>query len=386
MSAPSTPASREPRSWRPRAPRRVAAVAAAGVAALLLAACGSSSGSSGSAGGSSGSTGSSGAGSSGASSSAATVSFPLTVTDAAGQKLTFDKPVTNIGCYWAGCDEILADLGVVPAASSNIQNDGGKLVYPNGTPKADITKLGGEDNPESWAAAGVDLIVVRGPASASVNAFKSAAKVLYLYAPGFDDATPYKGLDAYRQNLRLLGQVTGHPDAATAAIKRFDSFMAALKSKAPAGAAKTSVALIFQSNDGTYTLVGPTSPFCVGLVDYGLGTCVSSPSRNATSWQINAEAFLALNPDWVVYMGGESGKSTSWVKRNDPTWGKLSAVLAKHVYDSPDAREYCCSLRVLAPSYQLYAFHLWGAASGIADPGPVLQYDYTDQSTPLASH
>ena len=380
MSAPSIPASRPRRTWR------AVAVAAASVATLLLAACGSTGGSSGGSSGSSGSAGSNSSGAAASGSTSAKETFPLTVKDAAGQTLTFDKPVTDIGCYWAGCDEILADLGLVPAASSNIENENGKLVYPDGTPKQDITKLGGEDNPESWAAAGVDLIVVRGPASASVDAFKTAAKVLYLYAPGFDDATPYKGLDAYKQNLRLLGQVTDHVAAATAAINRFDTFMTALKSKAPADAASTTVALIFQSNDGTYTLVGPTSPFCAGLVQYGLGKCVSSPSRNATSWQINAEAFLALNPDWIVYMGGQSGTSTSWVKRNDPTWGKLSAVLAKHVYDDPAAREYCCSLRVLAPSYQLYGYEVWGASSGIANPGAILNYDYDDQSSPLASH
>jgi ABC-type Fe3+-hydroxamate transport system substrate-binding protein len=350
------------------------AVATAAVAMLTLASCSSS--------GQSGGTNASSA--SGSTAPGQSAKFPVTITDAVGHKHTFDKPVTKIGCYWAGCDEDLADLGLVPAASSNIQNENGKLVYPLGQPSADITKMGGEDNPESWAAAGVDLIVVRGPANADIKAFESVAPVLYLYAPGFDDSTPYKGLKGYEQNLRLLAEVTGRPDAADKAIKRFDTFMSALKAKAPANAAKATVAAIFQSNDGTYTLVGPTSPFCVGLVQYGMGRCVESASRNATSWQINSEAFLALNPDWIVYMGGESGKSTSWVKRSDATWKKLSAVLARHVYDDPAAREYCCSMRVLAPTYQLYGYQVWGSGSGVADPGAILDYNYTDKSSPVA--
>ena len=37
--------------------------------------------------------------------------FPLTITDATGQEFTFDAP-PKIGCYWYGCFEALADLGV----------------------------------------------------------------------------------------------------------------------------------------------------------------------------------------------------------------------------------------------------------------------------------
>ncbi|MEM8709091.1 MAG: hypothetical protein AAGE98_21700, partial [Actinomycetota bacterium] len=44
------------------------------------------------------------------------VTFPLTITDAAGRELTLDGPA-NIGCIWRGCIEILASLGVAPGAS-----------------------------------------------------------------------------------------------------------------------------------------------------------------------------------------------------------------------------------------------------------------------------
>ncbi len=329
-------------------------------------------------------------------SGASAAPFPVTITDAAGQKLTFDKPVRKIGCYWSGCDEGLADLGVTPWASSNIQgeadsnNKPSTLVYSGGLPKMDTTKLGGEDNPESWAAAGVDLIVTRRPASATMNAFKKVAPVLYLYAPGSapgtDDTSQYHGVAAYEQNLRLLGAITGQTEAASQAIKRFDTFVTKLATKAPTSAATTTVALIFQSNDGTYTLYGgPTLPFCAVLTQYRLGSCADPGGRNAASWQINAEAFLALNPDWIIYMGGQDGASTDWRKRSDPTWTKLSAVTNKQVLNDFDAREYCCSLRALAPTLQLYAYTVWGgASSGVANPGPVADYRYDDKSSPIA--
>ena len=78
--------------------RRMAAVAATLLAGTMMAACSSSDDSS----------------KSGGSTGSGTVSYPLTLTDASGQKLTLDKKPTKIGCYWTGCDEVLASLGVVP--------------------------------------------------------------------------------------------------------------------------------------------------------------------------------------------------------------------------------------------------------------------------------
>ncbi|WP_427889143.1 ABC transporter substrate-binding protein [Kribbella sp. GL6] len=316
---------------------------------------------------------------------AAGSSFPLTITDASGQKLTLQKKPEAIGCYWTGCDEILAALGVVPHASPNaVDTTKGKLIYPNGLPEQDVNKLGGEDNAESWAKAGVDLIVTRGPASPEVKAFEAVAPVLYLYAPGLDDSGKLTGLEAYKKNVELMGQVTGKVAEAKAANDGFDTFMTKLASKAPAGAADTTVAPIFQTDDGTYQLIAPTSAFCVALNQYKLGKCAESSARNATSWVVNSEAFLALNPGWIPYMGGANGTALDWKRRGDAVWKQLTAVKDQHVYNAT-SRIFCCSLRTLAPSLQEYAYNAWGANSGIADPGKVTDYVYADDYSPLSA-
>jgi len=349
----------------------MATVAVVILAGTMLAACSSSDDSSGKSGGSD---------------TSGSVSFPLTITDASGQKLTLDKKPTKIGCYWTGCDEILASLGVVPYASPNVADTTrGSLVYPDGEPTKDISKLGGEDNAESWAKAGVDLIVTRGPASPEVKAFEQVAPVLYLYAPGLDDSANLSGLDAYKKNVEIMGQVTGKVSEATAAVKGFDTFMTKLASAAPADAATTTVAPIFQTDDGSYQLIAPTSPFCVALEEYKIGKCVQSSARNASTWVINGEAFLALDPNWIPYMGGEDNSQLDWKRRSDAIWNKLTAVKEKHVYNST-SRIFCCSLRTLAPAIQEYAYHVWGPTSGVADPGKINDYAYTDDYSPLASN
>jgi iron complex transport system substrate-binding protein len=334
----------------------------------MMAACSSSNDSSGSRGGD-------GSGS---------VSFPLTLTDASGQKVTLREKPKAIGCYWTGCDEILASLGVVPTASPNVADTTrGRLVYPDGLPPEDINKLGGEDNAESWARAGVDLIVTRGPASPEMKALEAVAPVLYLYAPGLDDSGKLSGLEAYKKNVEIMGEVTGKTAEAAAAVKGFDTFMTKLASKAPANAADTTVAPIFQTDDGSYQLIAPTSAFCVALTDYKLGKCASSSARDATTWVINGEAFLALNQTWIAYMGGEDGTALDWRRRDDAVWKQLTAVKEQHVYNAT-SRIFCCSLRTLAPSLQEYAYHVWGPSSGIADPGKITDYAYTDDYSPLA--
>jgi len=350
--------------------RRMAAVAATLLAGTMMAACSSSDDSS----------------KSGGSTGSGTVSFPLTVTDASGQKLTLDKKPTKIGCYWTGCDEVLASLGVVPYASPNVADTTrGSLIYPNGEPTQDISKLGGEDNAESWAKAGVDLIVTRGPASPEMKAFEQVAPVLYLYAPGLDDSAKLSGLDAYKKDVEIMGQVTGKVSEATAAVKGFDTFMTKLASKAPATAANTTVAPIFQTDDGSYQLLAPTAPFCVALSEYKLGKCAESSARNASTWVINGEAFLALNPDWIPYMGGQDNSPLDWKRRNDAIWNKLTAVKDKHVYNAT-SRIFCCSLRTLAPTLQEYAYNVWGPNAGIANPGKINDYAYTDDYSPLSSN
>ncbi|MGN6721201.1 MAG: ABC transporter substrate-binding protein [Marmoricola sp.] len=312
-------------------------------------------------------------------------SFPMTLVDAAGQSIKLAKQPKAIGCYWAGCDEILASLGLVAHASSNdVSGMSGKLIYPIGPPAVDINKVGGEDNAESWAVAGVDLIVTRGPASPQMKAFQQVAPVLYLYAPGLDDSGKLTGLDAYKKDVLIMGQVTGHEKQAEAVVAHFDSFMQKLASAAPPGAANKTVAPIFQTDDGSYQLIAPTSAFCVALKQYKLGKCTQSSARNATSWVINGEAFLATNPDWIAYMGGVDNSNLDWRRRNDAVWKQLGAVKSQHVYNAT-SRIFCCSLQTLAPALQEYAFHVWGPSSGVADPGKVADYVYNGSYSPLAS-
>src|SRR5436190_24177762 len=80
---------------------------------------------------------------------ASAAGFPLTIADATGKEFTFGAP-PKIGCWWAGCTEMLADLGLAAHAGSYTEEQSKSVfLYPAGVPQQHIADT---QNPEHWAA------------------------------------------------------------------------------------------------------------------------------------------------------------------------------------------------------------------------------------------
>lgn len=305
------------------------------------------------------------------------VVFPLTFTDGGGRERTIDAPYTKVGCLYAGCDEALADLGLVPNATLAGGEDG-PFMRPVGQPAYEIED---EVSPEAWAMTGSDVIIdLAGPiGDDDERALASVAPVIFLNSPyevwNPDRVTP--GIRAWKEDLWLIGQITDHADLAKAAIERFDDFMSGLKALAPADAASTQVANLTADDPGVYSLLDPNSPFCDALSTYELGGCVSIAGWNPSSWVVNSEAFLEADPEWIAYT--VYSPDQSYADRDDPVWGRLSAVRSGQVFDF--TRSNCCSLRVLEHALQDYAYNVWGTESGVPDPGP--ENDYVPADSPV---
>lgn len=293
--------------------------------------------------------------------------FPLEIADSTGKVFKFDR-APKIGCWWAGCTEIMADLGVSPQATSLTPDLFTKpFWFPAGPPAQRVADL---NNPEQWAAAGVDLIITRGPASPNTEALKTAAPVFYLH--GWSTSN-LRGVAEFVENTRIMGKLTGQPERAEAAIQRFDQVVAALKKVAPATMASSTIGVIFTGD--TYVAVTPDQPFCDVIAKNGFGKCLAIATPGGTSsLEINAEEFLKLNPTWIAVQGltGTAGPDS----RPDPIWKQLGAVKDGHVYAAGN-RYYCCSLRALAHALQEYAAYTFGPQANIPKPGPVADFDPT---------
>lgn len=294
-------------------------------------------------------------------------SFPLTITDAAGQKFTFDKP-PKIGCWWTGCTEVLADLGVAPQAAGTWLPEGfdSKLFFPAGPPPHEIKDY---ENPEPWAAAEVDLLIMRLPVSPAQDALKTAAPIFYLHAPSYGKSSQ-TGYQAYLENLHLGGQLTGKPAAANAAIARFETMLTNLKKLATPETRAQKVALLWE--DDAYRAIDNTNPFCTIIAEAGLGACIEAPL-----WEeISPETFLAEDPDLILYMSG----TNSYKARTDPVWSQLSAVKAGKVY-GVTGLYYCCGARTMYHDLHEYVHLILPDA--LPDPGPFAAYD--PEQSPLVT-
>lgn len=285
--------------------------------------------------------------------------FPLTITDAAGQEFTFDAP-PKIGCWWTGCTEVFADLGIRPQAAATWLPEGydSQLFFPAGPP---VHTIADSSNPEEWAAAAVDLLVMRLPVSPNQDALKVAAPIFYLHAPSYGESDQ-TGYQAYLENLRIGGQLTGQPEAADAAIARFETMMANLQTLATPETQALQIAILWE--DEAYRALDNANPFCAIIAEVGLGNCIEAPLWD----EINPESFLALDPDRIFV----KSDSDAIPERTNPVWPQLSAVKNGHVH-AVAGLYYCCGARTMYHDVHEY-LHLI-LPDALPDPGPFAAYD-----------
>lgn len=291
------------------------------------------------------------------------VEFPLTITDALGTEFTFDGPV-SFGCVWTGCSEVHADLGIREgAASVSFAADGdtsSPFLYPVGPPEYIVADY---LNVEDWAGADIDAVVSRVPQNPGIEAAAGGLlPTFYLHAPSYAESS-VAGFDAYRENIWLFGQLLGEPQAAADTLANYDAMMVNLSAMSTPELASRTVSVI--RNGEEYQPYTEDTPFCDVIQATGLGTCVIV----GETAEMNAEAYLAIDPDWIVYYSGAVAASD----RSDPVWPELSAVQNNQVVESVDASYHCCGARSLLLALQEFV-HATVPDSGIEAPGPGLEF------------
>ncbi|MEM7287688.1 MAG: hypothetical protein AAF480_15155, partial [Actinomycetota bacterium] len=197
--------------------------------------------------------------------------FPLTIVDAAGTEFTFEEP-PRLGCAWYGCVETAAAVGVDLYASIVTPDENAQPFYGSGNTEVFITDF---QNPEEWAAAGVDLILtsVNAAGSPGIEAMEQAAPVFYLYYDNFiGPPAEIGGQTSYLLNLEFLAQLGDNVDAAARATAEYQAMLTTMSSLATDATAAQTISVLF-ALDG-YATLGPVSAFCSLLQETGHGTCV----------------------------------------------------------------------------------------------------------------
>ncbi|MEU6644653.1 ABC transporter substrate-binding protein [Saccharomonospora sp. NPDC046836] len=251
----------------------------------------------------------------------------LRITDPHGQELTVDAPPQRIVCLSGLCDDIVVELGLVPAGTSNP----GLLTHPallgdEGSTVPVVQGGFGSEDVESIARLEPDLVIgLSGVHDGLADAVEKFAP-LWLTEP----ATWQESL-AY---LRNLGSLTGRVSEATQAEERFRTVLADAVERKAGQEPKTAVLMYGSLDsigvDNTESLKGD---LLANLFHYPF------PARSSnvdTASNYSIEELLAQQPDVVfVYslLFSDDATPLSQQLADNPVWREIPAVQAGAVHE-----------------------------------------------------
>lgn len=263
------------------------------------------------------------------SSSTSESSAKVTVTGAFGDTTVDSTPERVVALSTTDADFLLS-VGVTPVAVPILtQSDpatGGTGIYPweEGKYPADTPKINAPSTDisvEAVAALNPDLIVATGfwgLDEKTYAALNEIAPVLH-----FDTEA---NADPWQDNVRKVGEVTGHEAEAEEAIKAAEASVTSAKTENPDLAGKTYNAIISPSADGVYVLCSAEDNMARVMKDLGLElseyaqTVECDGGKGEVAW----ENLPQLDADllWVIPDTADQVQ----VLESQPLWPQLPAV------------------------------------------------------------
>lgn len=257
---------------------------------------------------------------------------PVTVTDDSGETLTFDKPVETVACVVSLCVDVLAELGMEPAA---IGESGVRVIATApefyGSKGESFPSIGGsffEPGIEDLVTVAPDLVIgLKGAHEALREGLKGVTQLFLSSPQHYNDSIAF---------LETMGRLTGRTEEAAASRQRFLDKLATAKEKAPLDKKP----LILFGSDVNFSIV----------TDIGLGGTVMKEISNYP-WKIenpeddpygegsvpySLEKLLTENPDVLFIESYSYSPGTLPVSEQlaaSPIWSELKAVQNKQVYE-----------------------------------------------------
>lgn len=292
---------------------RAGAAATAAVVALTLAACGDSDSES---------------SSDSASKPAAEATFPASVTDKSGTKVTVPKAATKVACMSVTCVDIVAELGLTPTGVTDSgRNIASEPEYFGPTEAKTFGRIRGglfDPNVEDVISEQPDLVI---GASGRQDKFRSAIEAqapLYLVGPG-----PYT--DTIKQ-LRDIATLTGRQAQAKTAIDKLDAKIAAYKEKSP-GDVTPLIVYGTPKELGISTNTSVAGSTLAAVNPYPWKVPPGVEEDGAGDVQYSLERVLKDDPDAILAVTFPGDPVLSKGLESNPLWSKLKAVKDKRVYE-----------------------------------------------------
>ncbi|MBY8911352.1 ABC transporter substrate-binding protein [Bacillus sp. YC2] len=250
-----------------------------------------------------------------------TEAFPVTIKDAANEKVTIQKEPKKIVSLMPSNTEITYALGLGDKVVGVTTND----TYPKETKK--IAKVGDMNiNVEKVVALKPDLVLAHASSmSASADAMKQL-KDAGITVLTVNDAQSFQ--EVYK-SINMIGKAAGKEKQADRLVGKMKSDLSAIEKKADSISEKDEKKVFVEVSPDGYT-TGKGTFMNEMLEDIHAKNAAGGQS----GWvQLTDEAIVKLNPDVIITTDGV--KAAEVEKRAG--WGAVNAVKDHHVYSvDPD--------------------------------------------------
>lgn len=256
----------------------------------------------------------------------------VTVTDVTGASIIVDKPVEKVACIVSLCVDVLAELGMKPAA---IAESGVRVIASSpefyGSEGETFPSIGGsffEPSLENIVTAEPDLVIGLSGVHDTLREGLNGVAPLFLANPKhYDDSIAF---------LETIGELTGRTAEAAAAKQAFLDKLKEAGQQAP----KDNKALIIYGSDVNFSVI----------TDSGLGGTIMKEIASYP-WKVekpeddpygegsvpySLEKLLIENPDVIFvesYSYSPGTKPVSEQLAESPLWSKLKAVQNDQVHE-----------------------------------------------------
>lgn len=257
------------------------------------------------------------------------LSASTTITDPHGQQVRLPKPPERIVCLSGLCDDVLVELGMTPAGTSNPD----LLAHPalmgeRGKSVPVVRGSFGSEDVESIAALRPDLVIgLSGVHDALRPAIEGFAPLWLTEPANWQESVGY---------LRNLGSLTGRTERAVAAETAFRGKLAdAAQATRASGQASRKVVLMYGSAEsiGVDTSDSLKGDLLAQLVNYPF------PAQGAdveTAANYSVEELLAKQPDVVLVYSllfSPEDRTLSAQLADNPVWQQIPAVREQQVHE-----------------------------------------------------
>lgn len=251
---------------------------------------------------------------------ATAVTFPLTVTDQAGHKVTIAKKPERIASGTLGTDEILS--GLVP------KNDI-VLVTQYATDPTQSNIVSFAQGIPAMKDANAEAIIAQHPDLVLLATYTKPGVVQQVEQAGiptyeFADFTSIKTIE---QNIEVVGELVGEPQKAQQMVQDLEQKLSAIEA---AVKDKSHPTVLNYSSYGYVAGSGTTVNDVI--VDAG-GV---NAAGNLQGWQqVTPEQVVKMNPDVIIVAADDTGFKDKLL--HDPKYQTINAVKNHRVYEIPAA-------------------------------------------------